>query len=125
MTSINQAVAKYFEDCEKGCNNLISCESLNEKIKQNPKDLFVLDIRKEEDFKKGHVDGAVNIFWYDVGECIDVLPKDKKIIVICYSGQSAGQIVSLLKLLGYDACSLKGGMLNGWVKNSLPVKEGC
>ncbi|WDV45881.1 rhodanese-like domain-containing protein [Clostridiaceae bacterium M8S5] len=125
MNSVEQAVSKYFEDCNKGCNNIVSCEMLDELMDNNKEDLFILDIRKAEDFKKGHIDSAINIFWYELGECIDVLPKDKKIIVVCYSGQSAGQVVSLLKILGYDACSLKGGMLNGWLQSSLPIKEGC
>lgn len=125
MTSINKAVSKYFEDCLEGYNNLITCETLSDIMTKSPEDLFVLDIRKEKDFKDGHIDGAVNIFWYELGECIDVLPKDKTIVVICYTGQSAGQVVSLLKLMNYRAYSLKGGMNNGWLRSSYPVKEGC
>ena len=55
----------------------------------------------------------------------DILPKDKKIIVVCYTGQTAGQVVSILRLLGYDACSLKGGMVNGWMKDQMPIEAGC
>jgi rhodanese-related sulfurtransferase len=40
----------------------------------------------------------------------DTLPKDKQILVYCYSGQTAGQTVAILKLLGYDAASIKSGM---------------
>ena len=125
MFELPKAIEKYFEDCQKGKNNLITSEALGELLKQGPNDLFLLDIRKKEDFEKGHIPGAFNTFWYEVGEIIDVLPKDKKIVVACYSGQSAGQVVSLLKVLGYDAYSLAGGMVNGWSKSNLPLEEGC
>lgn len=124
MTTINEAVRNFFDDYREGCNNLITCKDLYKKIGAN-EDLFILDIRKEEDFKESHIEGAKNIFWYDVGNNLDAIPKDKKIIVVCYSGQSAGQITTLLRLLGYDACSLKGGMNNGWNEESLPLDTGC
>ncbi|MCK5674871.1 MAG: rhodanese-like domain-containing protein, partial [Spirochaetales bacterium] len=55
------------------------------------------------------------------------LPADKKIIVNCYSGQTAGQTIAGLKFLGYDAVSLKGGMGTagnaplGWANKEYPV----
>lgn len=65
--------------------------------------------------------------WSEVNKFIeeDILPKDKKIIVVCYTGQTAGQIVGVLKLLGYDACSLMGGMVNGWLKDAMPIESTC
>ena len=122
---ILNAINTYFEDCNKGINNFISSEMLSELIVNKNEDLFILDIRKKEDYAKSHIQNAYNIFWYDLGESIDVLPKENKIIVVCYTGQSAGQVVSLLKLLGYDAVSLQGGMNNGWVKSGLEVAASC
>ncbi len=124
MSQIESAVNMYFEQCKKGCNNLIAPKELYSLIESNEKP-FILDIRKKEDFDDEHIENSVNIFWYEVGDFLDVLPKDEKIIVICYSGQSAGQVVSLLRVLGYNACSLKGGMMNGWLKDSLPIEAGC
>ncbi len=124
MDNLEKMALKYFDDCQNGCNNLIDVKDLYEKLKQN-EDLFLLDIRKREDFGKEHIEGSVNIFWYELGEFLDVIPKDQKVIVICYSGQSAGQIVGVLKMLGYDACSLKGGMNNGWLKEAMPIEAAC
>lgn len=124
MGEVRELVDRYFEDLNNGCNNLISCEDLYKSIGRGD-DLYILDIRKEEDFEKEHIDGGENVFWPYVGDFLNHLPKDKKIIVVCYSGQSAGQVVSLLRILGYDACSLKGGMNNGWKKGDLPLSSGC
>lgn len=126
MSVLVDSVKTYFNDLEKGCNNLIDCESLYKKIGAKD-EIFILDIRKAEDFDKGHIEGAVHSEWSEVWDFIDeeVLPKDEKIIVVCYTGQTAGQTVSILKILGYDACSLKGGMVNGWNKSDMPVAAGC
>lgn len=78
--------------------------------------LFLLDIRKEEDFTKvGHIDGATRVDFtaLAVPDNLKLLPKDKQIVVICYTGNTAGQAVTMLKMLGYDAVVLKYGMV-GW-----------
>ena len=86
-------------------------------------DVFVLDIRTAEDFALGHIAGAVNLpFSQGMQESFaDLLPMDKQIIVTCYTGQTAGQTIAVLRMLGYDALSLKLGMKLGWEAEGLPV----
>ncbi|MCF4114767.1 MULTISPECIES: rhodanese-like domain-containing protein [Dethiosulfovibrio] len=122
MQEIRAAVDAFWADLKKGCNNIISCDQLQEQIeKKSP--LYILDIRKPEDYAEDHIDGAINIPWGEVGDYLDDLPKDEKIIVVCYTGQTAGQTVALLKLLGFDCCSLKGGM--SCDKAHLPLAASC
>lgn len=73
---------------------------------------FILDIRRPSDFKKGHIPGAKNIFWLDIldPENLKKLPTDKTILLYCYVGHTSSQVMTLLKLLGYDVVSLKFGM---------------
>ena len=87
-----------------------------------------LSIRKAADFEAGHIQGAVNIpFAKGMEKSFGTLSKDKKVIVYCYTGQTAGQTVAVLKLLGYDAVSLNSGMgmastgEAGWVNKGYPV----
>ncbi|HBL36498.1 MAG TPA: hypothetical protein DDZ55_06780, partial [Firmicutes bacterium] len=49
------------------------------------------------------------------------LPRDKTIIVYCYTGQTGGQTTATLNLAGFKARSLNGGMNNGWLKAGYPV----
>ncbi|MBN1332537.1 MAG: rhodanese-like domain-containing protein [Synergistales bacterium] len=122
MQAVLEAVESYFEDLKQGCNNLITCEQLTE-IMENGKAVYILDIRAPEDFENGHLDGAVNVPWSELGDHLDEIPKDQKVVVCCYSGQSAGQVVSLMKILGYNVCSLKGGMTCDLTH--LPIEAGC
>ncbi|HYH02010.1 MAG TPA: rhodanese-like domain-containing protein, partial [Bacillota bacterium] len=95
--------------------------------KKDPKVIF-LSVRKAEDYAKGHIEGAINIpFGKGMEQEFDKLPKNKKIIVYCYTGQTAGQTVAGLRMLGFDAVSLNGGTgmasnaPQGWVNQGYPL----
>ncbi len=79
---------------------------------------FIVSIRKPEDYAKGHVAGAINIPYAKIylPENLAKLPKDKKIIVICYTGHTASQVTMFLNQLGYDAYAMKFGMM-GWTSD--------
>lgn len=102
---------KYLDDTADDWN-YITPEELHKKLKKGSKKYFLLDIRKPDTFAEGHIKGAENIFWLDLldEKNLDKLPKDKTIVVICYVGHTASQILVLLKLLGYKAVGLKFGM---------------
>ncbi|MGH4051943.1 MAG: rhodanese-like domain-containing protein [Clostridium sp.] len=89
-----------------------------------------LSVRSAEDFAKGHIAGSTNVAWgKGMQEKFSTLPKDKKIVVYCYTGQTAGQTVAGLKMLGYDAVSLNGGMgtaanaPSGWANKGFAVEK--
>lgn len=74
-------------------------------------DVEFVSIRRAEDFAKAHIPTASNIpFGKGMQSMFDSLPADKKLIVYCYSGQTSGQTVAMLRVLGYDAVSLRGGI---------------
>ncbi|MBC7223078.1 MAG: rhodanese-like domain-containing protein [Anaerolineae bacterium] len=81
-------------------------------------DPFILSVRKPEHYAKGHIPGAVNIFWKNVAEKENLakLPKDRQIVVYCYTGHTGQIAATVLNLLGYDAVNLKFGIM-GWTKN--------
>jgi rhodanese-related sulfurtransferase len=75
-------------------------------------DRYVIDIRSATDYAAGHIQGAVNSTLADI--LTTAQAADKQILVVCYSGQSAGHAVMALRLSGYsDAQVLKFGM-SGW-----------
>jgi rhodanese-related sulfurtransferase len=78
---------------------------------------FLLDIRTPADFAGiGHIEGAVNIPWRELGEAENLarLPRDRMIVVIGDNGRDGGQVTGVLKMLGYDAVTLRSGMA-GWL----------
>lgn len=78
-------------------------------------DYYVIDLRGADDFNTGHINGAVNA---TLGNILDVAPaaNGKPILVVCYTGQAAARAVGFLRLLEYEAYSLKWGM-SAWHSN--------
>jgi rhodanese-related sulfurtransferase len=100
-------------------------------VKRN-KDYYLIDLRSKAEYKKGHVKGAKNIFWQNIldEENLKKLPKHKPIFLICYVGHTSSQVLTLLKLLGYNVMSIKYGYgrspvqfvpVAGWLDYGLPV----
>ncbi len=80
---------------------------------------FVFDLRNEDDFKDGKIEGryefqTLNIPQEDfVGEeerHLSKFPKDKPIITICAHGDSSRYTAEMLREKGFDAQSLEGGI---------------
>ena len=111
--------------------NYITPEELEEDAGQ----YFLLDIRSKDVFEEGHIKGSSNIFWQKLleDENLNKLPKDKVIVLICYVGHTASQMLLALRLLGYEAVALKFGMgvspvrgvpVAGWLDYGFDVVKG-
>ncbi len=79
--------------------------------KKRMKNIYLIDLRKREEYDRFHIKGSKQIFWLDLlnKENIKKIPKNKKIFLICYVGHTSSQAMVLLKLLGYDVTSIKFG----------------
>jgi len=73
----------------------------------------IVDVRKAEDYAKGHVEGATNILWTDMADQMNKLDPNKKVVVYCYTGHTGGEAAMFLNLMGYEAYNMKFGM-SGW-----------
>jgi rhodanese-related sulfurtransferase len=112
-TDVKALAEEYFETYPDAGSYLISWTDLFAKIDAGD-DLFIVDIRSNADYAINHVDGAYNAAWgVDLASKVERLPKDQTVYVYCYSGQTAGQTIALLRLLGIDAYSVKSGYVNG------------
>jgi phage shock protein E len=64
---------------------------------------LLLDVRTPEEFRSGHLRGAVNVPYQEVGQRIVSLAPDKSspVLVYCLSGGRSGIAKSNLRRLGY------------------------
>jgi rhodanese-related sulfurtransferase len=103
---VQAAAEKYFAGGTKTIKAADLYANLNDGDASN--DPFLLDIRAAADFANGHIKGATNIAGKElfVADKLAQLPKDKQIVVNCYTGQTASQTVAGLRMMGYDAYNL-------------------
>ena len=66
---------------------------------------LLVDVRSEEEFADGHVDGAVNIEWDKTDDLIAAIGDDKQrqVVFYCRSGNRAGKAKSSLEEKGYGS----------------------
>ena len=112
--------------------NYITPMDFYNKYSLKNKDYFLIDLRSETEYKKMHIKGARNIFWMNVldEQNLSKLPKNKPIFLICYVGHTSSQVLTLLKMLGYNVVSIKYGYglspvqgvpVAGWLDYGLPT----
>lgn len=112
--------------------NYVTAAQLDEMLRVRPESVFLLDNRTPDAYAAGHIEGAVNVWIQDVlgDESLALLPHDRVIVVCCWVGHTASQVVAVLRVLGYEAVGLKYGMgtprdpterIAGWDTCGLPV----
>ncbi|MCK4997276.1 rhodanese-like domain-containing protein [Candidatus Pacearchaeota archaeon] len=87
--------------------------------------VIFLDIRTQEEFEKFHLDGAINLDFYNESyrEDLDKLDKSRTYLTYCRSGRRSGLNLEIMKELGLkSAYDLDGGILayNKFIDNQKP-----
>lgn len=76
---------------------------------ETQKEPFIVDIRTEDDYKRGSLQNAINIPMVQLKERMAQLPKDKTIYLLCHTGERSVDYVEMLDDAGYDAVNISGG----------------
>lgn len=102
----------------------VTADDVKAMIDAKKTDFLVVDTRPDPNmYKGGHIPGSIYIPVQDIlkAENLKKLPKDKKVILVCVSGQTQNLAVVPLRAMGYNALTMKFGMA-AWDKNSIGVK---
>ena len=130
--TIQPAVETYFTNIGSTVKDSykISEKDLNNELGKNPDNYALLDIRKADVYQSGHIKGAVNVpFGPSIADNLDKIrtfAKDKTLVVICNTGQTASQVDSIFNIAGIKTRSLNHGMGTGldtvgWASLKLPL----
>ncbi len=87
------------------------------------KDVFVLDVRTEEEYKKVHIKDAHLIPIKELEQNINKIPKDKKVVVHCASGKRCARACEILKDKGLKELYNVEGGINKWQAEGYPVEK--
>lgn len=89
-----------------------------EEMMKDRQEKLIIDLRKQEDYKKGSVEGAINIYWEEFDGKLDALPKDRMLYLLCYTGETSDEYARYLQGQGYSAYSIVEGY-RGYLRWSL------
>jgi rhodanese-related sulfurtransferase len=83
----------------------------------------ILDIRTPEEFKDGHIEGALNVDFRsgNFPNEIDRFDKNKTYFVYCRTGNRSYDAVTLMGPLGFRSIVRLAGDITGWKGAGLPV----
>ena len=84
-----------------------------------PGDLAVLDVREDDEWTAGHIDGALHVPLRELPARLADIPPTQTLVVCKVGGRSA-QAVAYLAQQGYDVVNLDGGMLD-WEAAGRPM----
>lgn len=108
----------------------ITPDELDDRIAAENNDVFVLDIRSEDEYEEWHIPGSENIPVYEelkenpesADEALSAVPNDTEVVTVCAAGVLSQTATDRLRKMGYDAKTLVDGM-DGWsrVHRSEPI----
>ncbi|MFJ7064157.1 rhodanese-like domain-containing protein [Streptomyces sp. NPDC101115] len=80
-----------------------------------PADALVLDVRENDEWAAGHVEGALHVPMSDFvarfGEVTEAVADGRRAFVMCRVGGRSAQVTQYLVQQGIDAVNVDGGML--------------
>ena len=81
--------------------------------------LVVLDVRRSDEWREGHIPDALHIHVGDLAQRVHELPKDQPIATICQSGHRAEIAASMLAATGRKVIAVRSGM-EDWLRKGWP-----
>lgn len=102
----------------------ISCYATNIALKTDADNYAVLDVREAIPTRERAIPGSILIPLEELSDRLNELPKDKKLIVVCWNVTCGMGVKALITLVsaGYDAMELKGGF-DTWEKMDYPTEK--
>lgn len=121
--SRNHEINELLEDYRKRKDqlNLISSDKLLQKLQTN--EVYLIDVRPEEEYNLGHIKKADSLPHNQLRERMQELPTDREIVAYCRGPLClmADEAVSLLKNKGFNAYRLDSGF-DDWIAEKKPVE---
>ena len=86
-------------------------------------DDVLIDVREPDEFVQAHVPGAQLVPLSRISASLGELPREKRVYVVCASGNRSRTAVDLLTANGFDAVNVEGGTL-AWIRSGRPTESG-
>ncbi|UTW02337.1 MBL fold metallo-hydrolase [Amphritea atlantica] len=94
------------------------------KLKTEPQAILLLDVRETDQFRRGHIPGAINIprGQLELQVNSQLTNPTQRIVTYCQFGKISTLAAATLKELGFDRAVALDGGYNGWLEMDYPVE---
>ncbi|MEK7863013.1 MAG: rhodanese-like domain-containing protein [Chloroflexota bacterium] len=82
----------------------------------------LLDVREDDEWRAGHIDGAQHIPLGELAARVAELPSGRPIVAVCRIGARSATAVRGLHQMGHSAENLDGGV-TAWARAGLPLMD--
>jgi rhodanese-related sulfurtransferase/biotin operon repressor len=108
VASVDLIIRSYFQ--ERDSLEPVSLKELRQRIRDGL--VTILDVRPEDEFNNGHVQGALNIPLFELRKRLSELPREQEVVAYCRGPWCvlAFEAVALLRTHGHAARRLDGGL---------------
>ena len=116
LAEVEQVAREYFE--QRGAMEAVESEELLRRVRNG--EVTVLDVRPPEEYRAGHIPGALSIPIGELKARLRELPKDREVVAYCRGPYCvmAVEAVKLLRKRGFTAHRLEQGIVDwrarGW-----------
>ncbi len=92
-------------------------------VEELPAEPTVLDVREDDEWAAGHIEGAIHIPLAELPGRLPELPDADPLVVTCRMGGRSARATAYLQQIGIDAANLDGGM-QAWSAAGRPMVSG-
>lgn len=95
-------------------------------IADAPDDLVILDVRTQEEFDEGHIEGAMLLDFYrdDFADALAAFDPEVPYVLYCRSGNRSSGARAIMSDLGFRSVEDVDGGIVGWQQAGLPIVTG-
>lgn len=97
-----------------------NCLVLPQDVSKQRSDLHLLDVREQDEWDAGHIEGAQHIPLGELGARLAEVPREQVVVAVCRSGSRSDRAAKGLRLSGFKAENLDGGV-TAWTRAGLSL----
>jgi len=88
-------------------------------------DFVILDVRTQEEYESGYIEGAINIDYYSetYRDDLDTLDKEKAYLIYCRTARRTGETMDIMRELGFrEVYNMLDG-INEWEAEGFTITK--
>lgn len=98
----------------------IGVKQVYEDMQKDQPRYFLLDVRTQEEYDYGHIEGAYLIPINELDQRLDELPQDRPIVIYCRTGNRSARAADILINNGFKEVYDMGG-IRDWIAKDYPI----